>query len=353
MTTADRSDAVERQESPSPAGTPAEVALAMDWGGTWARAAVIDRAGHLLWQDRVANGAGATQDELVAGAENLLRRAREQAGDRPVVGLGVALAGSINAASSMLLSSPNLPALNGVTLPDLWEPVFDVPVWVGNDANLAALGEFRYGAGRGNPPHEAAARTLVYITFSTGVGAGVVDRGLVFTGAAGAAAEIGHMTIDLRADAPACACGNSGCLEALTSGTAIGRAAQARLGDATPGAPLQQAYESSATVTSEAVFAAAARGDVVAIEVVDAAVGAMIVGLANVVNIFNPDVVVMGGGVTQGLVALDLVPHIDNGIRRRAMSSAHRSFRLAVATLGESEGMVGAASLVWAQTGHS
>ena len=329
------------------------VALAMDWGGTWARAAVIDREGRVLWQDRVANPPGATQDELVAGAGNLLIRAKSGAGEQTIVGVGIALAGSIDAATSMLMSSPNLPELDGVVLPELWQPVLGAPVWVGNDANLAALGEFHFGAGRAEPPLQRAARTLAYLTFSTGVGGGIVDRGVVFTGAVGAAGEIGHMTIDSRADAPACNCGNSGCLEAFASGTAIGRAAQVRLGDATPGSPLQQAYESEATVTSEAVFAAAARGDVVANEVVDAAVGAMIIGLANVVNIFNPDVVVIGGGVTRGLVSLGLVEHIEVGVLRRAMSSGHRAFRLAVATLGENEGMVGAASLVWSQFDQS
>ena len=334
----------------NPDSNTAEVALAVDWGGTWARAAVVDRRGAILWRERVANPPGATQDELLEAAGSLLLEAKERAGDRAVAGAGIALAGSIDAASGMLLSSPNLPALNGASLPVLWEPMLDMPVWVGNDANLAALGEYYYGAGRATPSHNQPALTLVYMTFSTGVGAGIVDRGAVFTGAVGAAGELGHMTIDARADAPPCACGNGGCLEALTSGTAISRAAQARLGDATPGSPLQQAYESSAAITSEAVFAAVPRGDAIATEVVDAAVGAMIVGLGNVLNIFNPDVVVIGGGVTEGLLALGLLGQIEEGMRRRAMSSGHRAFRLAPATFGDSQGIVGAASLVWAET---
>lgn len=333
----------------SPGRAASSVALAMDWGGTWARAAVVDRQGRLRWQSRVANGPGATQDALLAAAGSLLMEAKGHAGGRPIAGAGIALAGSIDAATGMLLSSPNLPALNGATLPEVWEPLLDLPVWVGNDANLAALGEYYYGAGRPRAPEGRPARTLVYVTFSTGVGAGIVDRGAVFAGAAGAAGEVGHMTIDCRADAPPCACGSSGCLEALASGTAIGRSAQARLGDATPGSPLHQAYEANATITGEMVFAAAAQGDPVAIAAVDAAVGAIIVGLGNVLNIFNPDVVVLGGGVTQGLLSLNLLDSIAAGIRRRAMSSAHRDFRLTTATLGDSQGMVGAASLVWSQ----
>ena len=329
------------------------VALAMDWGGTWARAAVIDREGRILWQGRVANEAGAAQDELVAAAGSLLGEARDNAFGRPIAGAGIALAGSIDHMTDMLLSSPNLPALDGVMLPALWQPTLGVPVWVGNDANLAALGEHYYGAGRPAPPQRQAARTLVFITFSTGVGAGVVDRGEIFIGAAGAAAEVGHMTIDCRADAPPCACGNSGCLEALASGTAIARAAQARLADATPGAPLQLAYEANAAITGEDVFNAAGRGDSVAVEVVNHAVAAIIVGLGNVLNLFNPDVVVLGGGVTQGLLQLDLLGQIEDGMRRRAMSSGHRRFRLAPATLGDSQGLVGAASLVWSKTESS
>ena len=331
--------------------TSSDVALAMDWGGTWARAAVINRQGNVLWQDRVANAPRATQDQLVAGAGDLLLRAKANAGAVSIAGVGIALAGSIDYRTGMLLSSPNLPVLNGAALPDLWSPLLDAPVWLGNDANLAALGEYHYGAGAPSGPLDRPAGTLVYVTFSTGVGAGIVDGGRIFAGAQGVAGEVGHMTIDLRADAPPCACGNSGCLESLTSGTAIGRAAQSRLGDATPGSPLQQAHESNAVLTGEAVFAAAARGDVVAVEVVDAAVGAMIVGLSNVLNLFNPDVVVIGGGVTQGLISLNLLEQIEKGMRRRAMSAAHRAFRLAPSGLGDNVGMIGAASLVWSQVG--
>ena len=321
----------------------------MDWGGTWARAAVIDRRGAILWQDRVANRPGAFQDELLDTAGTLLLTAKEWAGDRTIAGAGIALAGSIDASTNMLLSSPNLPELNGAALPAAWEPMLGMPVWVGNDANLAALGECHYGAGRATSAANAA-RTLVFITFSTGVGAGIVDREVIFSGSRGAAGEVGHMTIDCRADAPPCACGNSGCLEALASGTAIARAAQARLADATPGSPLQIAQEANSTLDGAAVFAAAARGDPVAREVIEAAVGAIVVGLGNVLNIFNPDVVVMGGGVTQGLLDLNLLGQIEDAARRRAMSSGHRAFRLAPATFGDSQGMVGAASLVWSET---
>lgn len=330
------------------------VALAMDWGGTWARAAVVDRGGRLLWQGRVANGAGASQEELVAAAGGMLNEARAQAGalGRAVAGAGIALAGSIDAATGTLLSSPNLPALNGAALPDLWSPMLGAPVWVGNDANLAALGEYYYGAGRASPA-QAAARTLAYVTFSTGVGAGIVDGGKVFIGAMGAAGEVGHMAIDGRADAPVCACGNRGCLEALTSGTAIARAMRARLEETGGESALRAAYASggAGAITGEAVFAAAGQGDPMAAEALESVIEAMMVGLGNVLNLFNPDVLVLGGGVTQGLLDLGLIGRVESGTRRRGMSSAHRAFRLATATLGDSQGLAGAAGLVWSEVG--
>lgn len=341
------------------------VALAMDWGGTWARAAVVDRSGRLLWQGRAANGAGASRDELIAAAGGMLNTAREQAGalGRTVAGAGIALAGSIDAATGTLLSSPNLPALNGAALPDLWAPMLGAPVWVGNDANLAALGEYYYGAGRASPaqpaapdhsvPAQAAARTLAYVTFSTGVGAGIVDGGKVFIGAQGAAGEVGHMAIDGRADAPVCACGNRGCLEALTSGTAIARMMRARLDETRTESALRAAYASggAGAITGEAVFAAAGQGDELAYEALESVIQAMTVGLGNVLNLFNPDVLVLGGGVTQGLLDLGLIGRVESGTRRRGMSSAHRAFRLATATLGDSQGLAGAAGLVWSQVG--
>ena len=346
------------------------VALAMDWGGTWARAAVVDRNGRLLWQGRAANGAGASQDELITAAGGMLIAAREQAGvlGRAVAGAGIALAGSIDAATGTLLSSPNLPALNGAALPDLWAPLLGAPVWVGNDANLAALGEYYYGAGRGSPPNDAAsdqaapddaapapsaARTLAYVTFSTGVGAGIVDGGKVFLGARGAAAEVGHMAIDGRPDAPVCACGNRGCLEALTSGTAIARAAAVRLRDTRTESQLRPAYDSggAGAITGEAVFADAVQVDALAWAVLESAIGAMIIGLGNVLNLFNPDVLVLGGGVTQGLLDLGRIGQVESGTRRRGMSSAHQAFRLATATLGDSQGLAGAAALVWSEAG--
>ncbi len=128
----------------------------MDWGGTWTRASVIDRPGEILWQSRVATKAGGTRQELLDTAENLLREGIAWCEERPVAGVGIAVAGPVDSETGALFDPPNLPLLNGISLKALWEPSLGYPVWIGNDANLAALGEFRYGSGKssaagGNP----------------------------------------------------------------------------------------------------------------------------------------------------------------------------------------------------------
>ena len=325
-----------------------ELAVAMDWGGTWTRAAAIARNGEILWQSRVASPQGASQARLLESAEGLLGEAIGWCAGRPVAGVGIAAAGPVDAQTGTLHDPPNLPELNGVSLKELWEPMFGYPVWVGNDANLAALGEFHCGAGLEPSADGTPTRTLVYLTVSTGIGGGVVDRGKMFLGAHGLAAEIGHMAIDPRDAAPLCQCGNRGCLESLASGTAIGLAARAC--QAEPGsASSVLAGGAAGSIDAQSVFRAASQGDGLALDILEVAVQALSVGLANTLHLFNPDLLVLGGGVTVGLTGLDLLPRIQSLINQRAMSERHKDFRLAASRLGDSAGLVGAATLVWQQ----
>lgn len=323
-----------------------ELAVAMDLGGTWARASVIDRQGQVIWSSRVANPPNAGREELLAGAEKLLSEALNRGSDRGIAGIGVAVAGPVDVETGTLYDPPNLPGLNGVSLKSAWESPLGYPVFVGNDANLAALGEYHFGAGlearrQGHPP-----RTLVYVTVSTGIGGGVIDRGQIFLGAHGLAAEIGHMVIDSSPQAPQCQCGNLGCLEALASGTAIARQARQRLsGGDSPGSSL--ASGDAGSLTSEGVFQAASQGDGLANEILDDVVLALATGLTNVLHLYNPDLVVLGGGVTEGLTQLGLLARINTLMLEKAMSQRHQDFRLVASKLGDAVGMIGAASLVW------
>tara|TARA_B100000809_G_scaffold243251_1_gene268088 strand:+ start:3941 stop:4915 length:975 start_codon:yes stop_codon:yes gene_type:complete len=321
----------------------------MDWGGTWTRTAVIDRQGEILWQAREPNPQNGTKEEYLSNAEKLLSNAIQQAGG-PVAGIGAAVAGPVEPTTGTFFQPPNLMVLDGISFKALWEEAFQVPVWVGNDANLAALGEHYFGAGKESADKGRPVKTLFYVTVSTGVGGGVVDKGSVFLGANGLTAEIGHTLVDTTVDALQCQCGARGCLEAMASGTGIERIAKQKL--ASGGFPDSAlAALDAGLVDSEAVFDAAEKNDSLALSILEGAVSALAVGLTNVVHLFNPDMIVLGGGVTDGLVKLDLLPEIDRQIHDRAMSELHKEFQLTSARLGDSVGLAGAAALVWDQLG--
>ena len=323
-----------------------QVAVAMDWGGTWTRAAVVDRTGNFLWQSRVANPNDRSQAQMLESADGLVQEAIAWCAGRSIAGVGLAIAGPVDPETGTLYDPPNLRTLDGVSFKSRWEPLVGCPVWVGNDANLAALGEFRYGAGRDASEQGTPPRTLLYVTVSTGIGGGVVDRGHVFLGAAGMAAEVGHMTIDQGPEAPQCQCGNRGCFEALASGTAIARIARSKL--TRPGPVLSiLATENAQSITSESVFRAAAQGDKLATDILEEVVQALSVGLTNLLHLFNPDLVVLGGGVTAGLTEVGLLPKIQSLMLDRAMSKPHKEFRLVASHLGDGVGMAGAAAMVW------
>ena len=326
-----------------------QVVVAMDWGGTWTRTAVIDRQGEILWQAREPNPQNGTKEEYLSNAEKLLLNAIQQAGG-PVAGIGAAVAGPVEPTTGTFFQPPNLMVLDGISFKALWEEAFQVPVWVGNDANLAALGEHYFGAGKESADKGRPVKTLFYVTVSTGVGGGVVDKGSVFLGANGLTAEIGHTLVDTTVDALQCQCGARGCLEAMASGTGIERIAKQKL--ASGGFPDSAlAALDAGLVDSEAVFDAAEKNDSLALSILEGAVSALAVGLTNVVHLFNPDMIVLGGGVTDGLVKLDLLPEIDRQIHDRAMSELHKEFQLTSARLGDSVGLAGAAALVWDQLG--
>ena len=320
------------------------LAVTMDWGGTWIRVATVNLAGQIIWQDRCPSPRNATQPQLVATAKTMLDMAISQSGGRPP-GVGIAVAGPVDTATGTLHEPPNLRPLDGVSFKSLWEDTLGCPVHVGNDATLAALGEFYYGAGQEGRRQGAIPRTLVYMTISTGIGGGIVDRGQMFVGAGGLAGEVGHMTIDYTPSATPCLCGNRGCLEALASGTAIARIARERLGTSSGRASTLSNLAPS-IITSETVFRAASAGDAMCREIVEDTVRALGVSLANVLHLYNPDMVVLGGGVTVGLQNLNLIEKIRAIIDARAMSLRHKDYVLSASSLGDSVGLIGAAAMV-------
>ena len=316
---------------------PIPAMLAVDWGGTWCRMGLVDRQGEILWQARRPNPRGSGPEQYLALSASLLNEAFTVEGIR-ASGIGIAVAGPVDPESGILYQPPNLMALDGVSLKQIWQEQYGLPVVVGNDANLAAMGEFHFGAGRdaaqaGHPP-----KSLFYVTVSTGIGGGAVMRipGLppssnkgcaLLLGANGLTAEVGHTTVDTAVGAPLCQCGKRGCLEAVSSGTAIANYARAALAEGRHGESALAAVAPE-EMSARAVVAAAVQGDAFANAIMSRACEGLAVGLANMVHLFNPDLIILGGGVSEGLTQLNLLPHHTAGYPRPSDERVAQGIRL-------------------------
>jgi glucokinase len=228
--------------------------------------------------------------------------------------------------------SPNLHAIEGIRLKDELEPELGLPLTVENDNNAATWGEFRFGAGRGT-------NHLVFVGLGTGIGGGIVIQGQLLGGAQGAGGELGHVTI--QATGPRCACGNRGCLEAFASGPAIGRRAREVAGERPNSALGRLAAERE--VLGEGVARLAREGDEVALSVLKEVGRWLGIGLAGFVNVFNPEVVVVGGGAMGG--GQLMLGAARDEIRVRVRPPVRDLVEVKEATLGPDSGVIGAAAL--------
>ncbi len=320
-----------------PLGDGEAVALVMDLGGNWIRAALATRSGDILWRERTPTNAQEERTAIIARVETLLHHGISQAGDRKIAGIGIGLASPVVPETGIMYNPPNIPALDGVSFKSMWEKKLDWPVLVGNDATLGALGEHRYGAGVG-------ARILVYITISTGIGGGVVVNGVPLMGAYGMAGEIGHASVDRNG--PLCKCGNVGCLEEIASGRAIAERARREIEERSGSLIREMVSGDVDRISAKTVFDAAIMGDPVAREILEDVARSLGVGLVNVLHILNPDVIVIGGGVSQSWDYL--WPGVRSHIETYTMDHIRKmSFKLSVSSLGDDIGLLGAAALVW------
>jgi glucokinase len=311
--------------------------LMADVGGTHIRTAVggddIRLLGKLHRSTQVDRGPDGVMAQIEEMARESLHLASVELSD--VARMVIAAPGPLDPETGVVIEAPNLPGWRDVPLAGAIQARLGVPVRAVNDANSAAVGEFHFGAGRG-------VRNMVYLTVSTGIGAGVIVDGRLMEGSNGMAGEIGHMTIDM--DGPRCPCGNVGCLEMLASGTAIGRIFRERL--AAGGTSIVTQWTSHATGAD--VTRAAAMEDPLAVEVFAEAAHALGVGVVNAVNIFNPDVVVLGGGVTGA--GDRLFGPVRAMVKERAMPVSRENARVLPVALGDDAGMCGALAIArqWA-----
>ena len=265
------------------------VVLGVDIGGTKVAVGLVDRNGNILTQGRkpmIANGTPEAAFEAVTSAIDSMMS--EASGS--IQSIGICAPGPLDPKTGIVLNPPNLPAWRDFPLADKIRAKYRVPVKVDNDANAAALAETRWGATRGF-------HYVFYATIGTGIGTGIVFDGVIYHGNTGSAGEGGHVSIDYRG--PVCHCGKRGCIEILASGTAIGVRARAKLA-AEPSRHstiLDLAKGDIASVTSEKVAQAYAQGDPLAREILRETVDVLIPWLGNIVDLLDPDVLVVGGGV--------------------------------------------------------
>ncbi len=275
---------------------------------------------------------GQGQDELLETLEQEVRRAMEARPKVAAVGLGIPC--TIDRERGVAISAVNLP-IRDVPIRDRMQERLGLPVFIDNDANVAALAEHRFGAAKGT-------RYAVMLTIGTGIGGGLIIDGEVYRGASGAASEPGHMVIDF--DGPPCQgnCPNHGCLETFASGTALAREGR-EAAEREPESALGKALAEHGEIVGKTVTDAANDGDPTAIAVVEQAGRWLGAGLTGLANIFEPEVIVIGGGVAKAIGDLMVAPARDE-LRTRALPPMNET-PVKLADLGPEAGMVGAAEM--------
>ncbi|HEY1331431.1 MAG TPA: ROK family glucokinase [Actinomycetota bacterium] len=306
------------------------LAIGLDAGGTKVAGLVVDAHGTIV-ERRLAE---TPADDAEAAVRTLVALARELMADHPAAAaVGVGAAGMVSLDGAMRFA-PNI-AWAEFPLRERLARGIGLPVLVDNDANMAAWGEFRFGAGRGSSD-------MLLVTVGTGLGGGIVAGGRLYRGAHGFAAEIGHVIVD--PNGPRCGCGNLGCWEQVASGRALGRLGKESGRDHPESLMVQLAGGDPELVTGPIVTDAAQRGDVIAVHVLDEVGRRLGQGIAGLVNVLDPEVVVVGGGVVQ---AGDLLLEPARTAFVGAVEGAeHRpAVPIRAAQLGNDAGAVGAADL--------
>ncbi len=353
--------------------------IGVDLGGTQLRVGVL-RGATLLSRVGLLTGEDPTPERIIPRIYDAIGQAVNEAGTTldQIAGIGIGAPGPLDNRTGIVFKPPNLPGWDRVPLRFLFKEHFNLPIFVENDANAAGLGEYMFGAGRGS-------KDMVYLTISTGIGGGVIVDGKIMEGTGGTAGELGHMTIDWHGER--CTCGNIGCLEYIASGTAIARRANEAIrteqgiellnflrtmlqhGSTVPDQSAPPAHAADAAVdehdgmnepsddeasqqipriNTRTVALAAEAGVPMARAIITTAAEAIGVGLVNIIHIFNPEVIILGGGVTQmGSMLMEPALRI---VQERAMQVPRDAVRVVQAQLGANVGLIGAGALIYHYT---
>jgi len=308
--------------------------LAIDLGGTKILTALVSNKGEIIVRERCLTladeGPTPVIERLLSAMDSILRL--ESLKPSNLDSISIAAAGAVDLEKGLVTLSPNLPGWHDVPLGEVVRKRYGVKVFLVNDASAAALGEHRFGSGKG-------VKNLVFLAIGTGIGGGIIINGELHQGISGSAGEIGHMTIDLNGRH--CACGNVGCLETLVSGRAIAGEAKRRLDQGEKSTLADIMAGKTDEITAEKVGVAARDGDSLALDIITKTGACLGAGLVNLVNIFNPEMIVIGGGVAKlGELLLEPARQV---VREKAFPMSAQAVRIVTARLGEEAGIYGAA----------
>lgn len=311
------------------------VSVGVDLGGTNIAVGVVDEAGKILFKDSSPTGAGRAADEIIADIEKTVRRVVAGAGMtlNDVEYVGVGSPGSIKADTGEVVYANNL-YWHNVPLGAQLGALLGKPVYVDNDANVAALAELKVGGAKGR-------KNAIMLTLGTGVGGGIIIDGKIFSGAHGVGAELGHMCVVI--DGEMCTCGNAGCLEAYASATALINRGKEDVAQNPEGMIAKLAGGDAQKVNAKIVIDSAKAGDPAAVKLFNRYVYILAMGMVSLINAFDPEVFVLGGGVANaGQFLLDAVTaQVEKYVYAKGLE--HATVEMAV--LGNDAGIIGAAML--------
>ncbi|MBS4804333.1 MAG: ROK family protein [Clostridium sp.] len=302
--------------------------VGVDLGGTKIYTALVDLDGNMVKEITVKTeahkGDKAVLEKLISTIDTVL----EGIDINEVKAIGVGSPGPLDVKKGLIVYTPNLPFKNFNIVQPIKEK-YNIPTYLDNDANAATLGEFMFGAGKGST-------NMVYVTVSTGIGGGAIINGNLFRGSTANALEIGHTTV--MKGGPRCGCGNTGCSEAVASGTAI-----MKRGREAVESKVETSLKNYDEVTAKEVFTEAEKGDKVSQDILNDALSYLGITIANIANSFDPDKIVMGGGVSQaGNIVFE---KIDYEMERRCLKIIYDNCKIEKAVLGGKAGVLGAAAL--------
>ena len=307
--------------------TDQKLIVAADLGGTHLRASTVDHKGHIHSRFKQntpqVKDAYAIVDAIVAAVHEFQKTAEISA-------VSLVVPGTVNVEEGSVVTAPNLPCLDGFRLAAALTEQLDLPAILENDANAAAVGEMWQGAAVG-------CKTIICLTLGTGVGGGIILDGELWRGMDGAAAEIGHMCVDPFGGV-ACTCGSRGCLEVFASATAIVRMTR----EASPRYP-DSVLQGRDDQTAEMIFDAGQQGDELALEIFRRMGVYLGIGVANLINILNPEMIVIGGGVVNGWDLFE--KHMHQQVEERAFPLLR--VKIERAKCGDDAGLLGAARLAF------